>query len=58
MLRDKAITLLDGVQAIALDREVGCVMLSTGDRLGYDKLLFATGASPLQMTCDGAERAL
>lgn len=58
MLRDKAITLLDGVQAIALDREVGCVMLSTGDRLGYDKLLFATGASPRQMTCDGAERAL
>jgi 3-phenylpropionate/trans-cinnamate dioxygenase ferredoxin reductase component len=58
MLRDKAITLLDGVQAIALDREVRCVTLSTGDRLGYDKLLFATGASPRQMTCDGAERAL
>ena len=58
MLRDKAITLLDGMRAIALDRTARCVTLSSGDRLGYDKLLFATGARPRRMTCDGAERAL
>ncbi|WP_040482754.1 NAD(P)/FAD-dependent oxidoreductase [Yoonia vestfoldensis] len=58
MLRDKAITLLDGLQAISLDREVRCVTLSTGVKLGYDKLLFATGASARQLTCDGGERAL
>lgn len=58
MLRDKDITLLDGVEVAALDRNALSVSLSSGAMLYYDKLLFATGASPRQMACDGAERAL
>ncbi len=57
-LKDKGITLCNGVQAAALDRRARTVSLSSGRALGYDKLLIATGAGPRQMTCAGAERAL
>lgn len=58
MLRDRDIELLDGVRVTALNRSARSVSLSSGKMLHYDKLLFATGARPRQMNCDGAERTL
>ena len=40
-----------GTTVTALDRSRGEVELAGGERLGYDRLLLATGASPRRLTC-------
>src|SRR5690606_230685 len=41
---DNAVTLRRGVTVVSVDRNARTVELSTGDRLAYDHLVFATGA--------------
>ena len=43
-----------GTTVTALDRSRGEVELSGGERLGYDRLLLATGASPRRLDLPGA----
>jgi NADPH-dependent 2,4-dienoyl-CoA reductase/sulfur reductase-like enzyme len=43
-----------GVQATAVDRAARTVELATGERIGYDKLLLATGSSPRRLDVPGA----
>ena len=43
-----------GVRATALDRAAHEVELSTGERVRYDKLLLATGASPRRLEVPGS----
>lgn len=50
---DKNITLHEGVQALAVDRAEREVKLTEGS-LGYDHLVFATGARNRMLTCPGA----
>lgn len=54
--REHDIDLRSGARAVELDREGREVILESGDRIGYDKLLLATGASSRQLP--GAEGAL
>lgn len=48
-LDDKAIALIGGAQAVAIDRSAKCVRLSTGAAIPYDRLLLATGARPRRL---------
>lgn len=57
-LAEKGIRLLDGVRATNIDRRAKTVALSSGNAIAYDRLLFATGASPRSLGCEGADRAL
>ncbi|MCR6727749.1 NAD(P)/FAD-dependent oxidoreductase [Agrobacterium fabrum] len=47
-----------GVSAAKLDVGSKSLSLDDGSTLNYDALLLATGATPRQLTCAGAERAL
>ncbi len=38
-----------GVRAVGLDRGSGEVVVSTGERLGYDRVLLATGSAPRRL---------
>jgi 3-phenylpropionate/trans-cinnamate dioxygenase ferredoxin reductase subunit len=42
-------------EVIALDRTAHQVVTASGERLGYDRLLLATGSSPRRLTVPGAE---
>lgn len=44
-----------GVTVSALDLPAACVELADGERIGYDRLLIATGAEPRRLPLDGAE---
>ena len=44
-----------GTEAIALDRSGREVHLAGGDRIGYDKVLLATGSTPRRLAVPGAE---
>ncbi|WP_433326070.1 NAD(P)/FAD-dependent oxidoreductase [Spirillospora sp. CA-294931] len=44
-----------GVSVTALDRDAHQVRLSTGERVGYDKVLLATGASPRHLDVPGSK---
>lgn len=50
------VRLLTGVQVASIDREAHAVVLETGERLGYDRLVLATGARANVPTLDGVER--
>lgn len=50
----KGIEVLVGTSALALDVAARCVELSSGERLGYDQVLLATGASPRLLRVPGA----
>ena len=47
-----------GRTAKGIDRETKAVILTTGERLAYDRLLLATGARPRRLACDPAGHAL
>jgi len=53
--RDGLRLMLD-TRAVAIDRDRRVVMLSNGDALGYDRLVFATGSTPFVPPIDGRER--
>jgi 3-phenylpropionate/trans-cinnamate dioxygenase ferredoxin reductase subunit len=46
-----------GTRAEAIDRDGGAVVLADGGRVGYDKLLVATGARVRRINCPGADLA-
>ena len=46
---DVDITLKLGCDCVAIDREAKTVVLGDGTRVGYDRLVLATGASPIQL---------
>src|SRR5690606_20932219 len=48
-----AITLMRGVEVVAIDRDARNVVAADGRRIGYDKLLLATGARPRRLDADG-----
>jgi 3-phenylpropionate/trans-cinnamate dioxygenase ferredoxin reductase subunit len=52
---DHDIELLTGTAVADLDIAARSVTLSTGERLGYDRLLLATGAEPRRLSVPGAE---
>lgn len=52
---DNDIELRLSTRVTAIDRVARTVTLEDGDRLGYDKLLLATGASPRRLNVPGAE---
>src|SRR5437868_1163919 len=53
-----SITFRQGTRVEELDVERKSLRLSDGDRLGYGKLLLATGARPRRLACPGGELAL
>lgn len=53
---DHEVELRLGTAVTGLDRDARQVALSDGTRLGYDKLLLATGATPRRLTVSGAGR--
>ncbi|GAA4583240.1 FAD-dependent oxidoreductase [Planotetraspora phitsanulokensis] len=53
--REHDVDLRSGVAVTAVDPGAHRVTLSGGERLGYDKLLLATGASPRRLTVPGAD---
>ncbi|MCZ7568101.1 MAG: FAD-dependent oxidoreductase [Ardenticatenaceae bacterium] len=54
---DKRIELRTGVKATAIDRVARTVMLNTGDRVRYEKLLLATGARARRLNGQGRDLA-
>jgi NADPH-dependent 2,4-dienoyl-CoA reductase/sulfur reductase-like enzyme len=46
-----------GTRAEAIDRDAQAVVLADGGRVGYDKLLIATGARARRIDCPGADLA-
>src|SRR5207249_9043618 len=52
---ENAIELRLGATATALDVAGRRVVLSSGEALGFDKLLLATGAEPIRLQLPGAE---
>ncbi|SNT23184.1 3-phenylpropionate/trans-cinnamate dioxygenase ferredoxin reductase subunit [Streptosporangium subroseum] len=53
--RDHDIELRSGTAVTGIDRGGHQVILSDGERIGYDKLLLATGATPRRLTVPGAD---
>uniref|UniRef100_UPI003F490A6E NAD(P)/FAD-dependent oxidoreductase n=1 Tax=Nonomuraea bangladeshensis TaxID=404385 RepID=UPI003F490A6E len=54
--RDHAVDLRTGVSVTGIDPAAHQVTLSGGERLRYDKLLLATGATPRRLTVPGHDR--
>lgn len=54
---DKDIDLMLGVEVTAVDPQAHSVTLSTGDTLGYDHLVWATGGDPRRLSCAGSDLA-
>lgn len=52
---DRDIELRLGTRVAAIDRVAQAVELEGGERIGYDKLLLTTGASPRRLNVPGAE---
>lgn len=55
--REQAIDLRLGARAVAVDPGEHAVTLATGERIGYGRVLIATGASPKRLAAPGAELA-
>ena len=49
------VDLRTGSRVVGLDRQEHRVTLHSGDRLGYDRLLLATGSSPRRLAVPGAD---
>ena len=54
---EKKIELLLGVEAIAVDAEARILTLSTGERLSYGTLVWATGGDARRLSCGGWDLA-
>ncbi len=52
---EQGIELLTGRDAVSLDTRSRRVSLADGSRIGYDRLLIATGASPRRLAVPGAD---
>ena len=52
---EHGVELRSGVRATAVDRDAHEVVLADGDRIGYRKLLLATGSSPRRLPVAGAD---
>ena len=46
-----------GVSGVSLNRAAKTIRLSTGEDLGYDTLILATGARPIRLPAPGADLA-
>jgi 3-phenylpropionate/trans-cinnamate dioxygenase ferredoxin reductase component len=55
---EKSIDLRSGVEAVALDRPAGEVVLGDGTRVDYGALVLATGSEPRRLPIPGADHAL
>jgi NAD(P)H-nitrite reductase large subunit len=53
---ENGIEIQPGKTVVELDLGVREVLLSSGERTGYDRLLLATGAEPMRLTIPGAEQ--
>ncbi|MGH6829406.1 MAG: NAD(P)/FAD-dependent oxidoreductase [Rhizomicrobium sp.] len=53
--REAGCELILGTRALAIDRQAKIVKLGCGRRLGYDKLLLATGTRVRRLRCAGAD---
>ena len=53
--RDRGVTLRYGMRASAVDPAARELMLSSGTRLGFSKLVFATGSQPVKLDVTGME---
>ncbi|MFC5379995.1 NAD(P)/FAD-dependent oxidoreductase [Aquipuribacter nitratireducens] len=49
------VTLRTGAHVDSIDRSAGEVVLADGERLGYDRLLLATGSAPRRLPVDGID---
>jgi len=54
LLQNNGIELIKG-EAVEIDREKKVVSISSGDTIGYDKLVLATGSSPVILPITGVE---
>ncbi|PKZ66066.1 ferredoxin reductase [Gordonia terrae] len=54
---DNNIEVRTGASVTALDRSARTVQLSTGERIGYDHLVLATGSSPRRLAVRGSDAA-
>ncbi|MFC5180871.1 NAD(P)/FAD-dependent oxidoreductase [Actinomadura harenae] len=52
---ENRVELRSGTSATSVERGAHVVVLSTGERLGYDRLLLATGSSPRRLDVPGAK---
>jgi len=55
LIQNNSIELVKG-EAVEIDREKKAVSLSNGDTISYDKLVLATGSSPLVLPIPGIEK--
>lgn len=55
--REKDIALRLGVEVAALDAKKRTVIGADGDKVGYEKLVWAAGGEACRLTCSGAELA-
>jgi NADH oxidase (H2O2-forming) len=55
LIQNKGIELVKG-EAVELDREKKAVSLSNGGSVSYDKLVLATGSSPIALPIPGREK--
>lgn len=49
------VTLITGTQVTAIDRSTRQLALSSGERIGYDRLVLATGSDPVRLPLPGAD---
>jgi 3-phenylpropionate/trans-cinnamate dioxygenase ferredoxin reductase subunit len=54
---EQGVELRLGARAVALDAQGGAVELASGERVGFDRLLIATGSEPRRLEVPGADLA-
>ncbi|MBP7338702.1 FAD-dependent oxidoreductase [Niveispirillum sp.] len=54
---EKQVTLLTGRRVDSVDRDARILTLTDGARVGYGKLIWATGGRPRRLSCAGADLA-